>query len=1059
MKKNALFLLLFGVTLPIFAQETKSIKVPNHGYPKIQTYTPEQIKQFEQTPIVAQAASAFGNLPAGTPPTPSPESAVVNRFKDISVNLFTGTAIVPLPLYTFQEGSLAVPIGLGYNASGMKTHEVASWSGVNWALSAGGMISRQVRGIPDEGKLDIDTWTTSFTRKGYFAYGFGSGSTVDDDTEPDVFYLNINGQSYKFMYKYSGEARFIFFPDADIKVIAYFDYTSAVGRFLRFEVFMPDGTKYIFGDGAYEKSAEVDVKYAQTNTIYPGASKWNHYWKNEAVTSAWYLKKIVSVYGEEINFEYDNAQYSFFKIAEDQATALCPTPAQVDKKINKVYVEGASLNRIYSTHKKVEFNKGQRTCYIFGDRDYCHNNLSAPRLDIDSWTATPLNQTYAKQLIQMTVMDNVATPTDTLKYQFSYGHFSAVENDLPAGYTTADVGLTHQRRLRLERVTLPDKSFYRFRYNGDDPNYNGKSRLNYGVDHWGFSNGVTNNRLFTGLIPRDSFFPTCTALTSDRETNPSFAFEGSLDSIIVSTGSQTKLTYELHQARNYTNGSTYKPIGGARIKEVRNKDLISGIETVKSYSYLMADGVRPSGFLCMKPIYRFKTYFSEQRGSNSGIYDRLMGEIGRPVVGYNRIIEQIKDGLGTPLGRTIHTFDQDTSDITTERIDPNCTGTFPNRVCDTLRLYRPELINDGQIDCHDFRGGNPLKTEVFNQNNDTLSVQINTYSNPNTYFDGTTGVKVFKVNGFNLGHYNFAGSNTFSQPTVLDFGKYQLKSQTNKVFSQTGTNPVTTTQSFTYKYETPLPPQNFNGRHNFPVKTTTIDGQGHTIESLSKYVADIGFGLDTIQTTCFNPITNVDEPCTEYIIHIPRIGSQARGIYELQDKHILAAPVENLATNNGRITGASYNRYAKINVGGAGFDYFLKETFTTSGIGSDYFLNAYYFRSTNDTIYRDPRYYSVIDYQSYNPLGMPKRVKPFGGAVSGTDYDVSNLLPLRSMQNIGGSIVDTTTYEYAKKIFGLSRQISPNKLAINYAYYTNAEQNKIGQLKQTTDKDGNVLAH
>jgi hypothetical protein len=33
----------------------------------------------------------------------------------------------------------------------------------------------------------------------------------------------------------------------------------------------------------------------------------------------------------------------------------------------------------------------------------------------------------------MTVMDNVITPTDTLKYQFNYGHFSAVENDLPTG--------------------------------------------------------------------------------------------------------------------------------------------------------------------------------------------------------------------------------------------------------------------------------------------------------------------------------------------------------------------------------------------------------------------------------------------------------------------------------------------------------------------------------------------------------------------------------------------------------------------------------------------------
>lgn len=1065
--RKALLLLFLGITLQTFAQETISIKVPNHGYPKVTTYTEEQIKKIESVnPPTSPTIQSFGNLPAGTSPTPSPESAVVNRFKDIAVNSFTGTAIVPLPLYTLQDGALSVPISLNYNASGMKTHEVASWSGVNWALSAGGMISRQVRGIPDEGKLDINTWSSSYNRKGYYWDGFKNNiSTVNDDTEPDVFYMNINGQSYKFMYKYSGEPRFIFFPDTDIQVTPTFQFISGtVGRFTKFEVLMPDGTKYIFGDGAYEKSAEVDVKFAQSQSIHPNASKWNHYWKNEAVTSAWYLKKIISPYGQEINFDYDNVQYSFFKLSEDQATGICPTPAQVEKKINKVYVEGASLNRISTPHKKVEFNQGLRTCYLFEDYEYCFNNISTPRLDIDSWFATPFNESSAKQLVQMTVMDNVELPTDTLKYQFNYGHFSAVENDLPNGYTTADVGTTHQKRLRLEKITLPDKSFYRFRYNGDSPNENGKSRLNYGIDHFGFSNGATSNRVLTGLIPRDSFFSTCTPNTSDRETDPNFSFGGCLDSIIVSTGSQTKFIYESHQARNYKNGSTYKPIGGARIKEVRSKDLISGIETLKSYSYVMADGVQPSGFMAMKPIYRFSNS-SGQLGTNSGIYDRLMGEIGRPIVGYSRVVEQIKDETGTPLGKTVYTFNQDTTEISTERLFlVNCT-TGEEVTCDTVKYYQPERIREGLINLYDYSNGNPLKTEVFNQNGDTLSINTYEYTTENIQADNTFGAKVFKVNGYDLGYFSFGGG-TFLQGYYLIFKKYRLESQTSKVYSQTGTNPVTTTQSFTYKDEILYPADGAKGKHNFLVKTATIDGQGHSIESLSKYVADFSFGLDTllIERTCYDPEFGTPYPCdtTEYVIHAPKIGSQARGIYEMQTKHILAAEVETWAKNNGRIIGANYNRFGR-NIGGGmppeGFDYFLKESFASTGIATTGFPDAYYNRANNDTIYRDNRYYSVIDYQNYNPLGLPKQIKPFGGAVSGTDYDASNLLPLRSIQNIGGNVIDTTSYEYAKKIFGLSKQISPNKLAINYAYYANSEQNKVGQLKQITDKDGNVLAH
>lgn len=1057
-----ILLLLLLVSDGLYAQETIKIRVPNHGYPKLTTYTDAQINQLgvnTQFPSI----SSFGNLPAGISPAPSPESADINRFKDIAVNSFTGTALVPLPLYTLQEGSLSVPISLSYNASGMKTHEVASWSGINMSLVAGGMISRQVRGLPDEGKFDINTWSSSYERKGYYFYGYSSLSTVDDDTEPDVFYLNLHGQTYKFMYKRSGEPKFMFFPDADIEVTPTFEFIdgSAVGRFTKFEVLMPDGTKYVFGDGFYEKSAEVDVKEAQSLGIYPNSSKWSHYWKNEGITSAWYLRKIISPYGQEISFNYTGSEYSFFKVAESQSSVLCPSPNDVEKKINKVYVQGAVLSNIQGIHQKIEFNNRYKVCYeTRAGIDYCTFS-GPPRLDIDSWNQHPTNQSSAKKLVEMEVMDKV-NPVDTLRYTFDYGHFTAVEPDLPTGYTTTDVGYTHTKRLRLEKVTLPDKSTVRFRYNGDDPVYNGKSRLNFGIDHWGYANGATGNRFLTGLLSKDSFFSTCTPSTSDRESDPNFAFEGSLDSIIVSTGSQTKFVYELHQARNYTNGSTYKPIGGARIKEIRNKDLISGIETVKQYSYVMGDGIRPSGFLCMKPIYRFSDNFNRY-GANSGIYDRLLAEIGRPVVGYTRVIEQLKDGLGTPLGKTIYTFDQDTTEISTERLQfSNCT-TGEVITCDTTRYYQPERIREGLITYHDFKSGNLLKTEVFNQSGDTLSVQTYDYT-PLTgaFIDNTFSAKVFKVNGYNLGHFSF--TNAYLQEYYLLFKKYRLESQTSKTYSQTGINPIITTQNFTYKDETSTSYQsNYGGKHNFLVKTTTVDGQGHTIESWNKYVSDFSFGVDTVQVprTCYDPETQTYYPCdtTEYTIHVPKIGSQARGIYEMYYKHIPMALVESITTNQGKIVGATYQNYDYFNTTGNGFKYFAKENYLTNRIGSDTFLETYYSRVANDTLYRDSEYYLNSTIQNYNRFGFATQVKPYGGAVSAVDYDAFNLLPIRGISNVGGIVIDTTQYEYGTKIFGLSKQISPNKLSINYSYYRATEQNKIGQLKQTTDKDGKILSH
>ena len=60
----------------------------------------------------------------------------------------TGAANIGMPIYTLQEGSLSVPIGLLYDGTGIKTDAVASWAGLNWQLMAGAKIQRIVRDKP-----------------------------------------------------------------------------------------------------------------------------------------------------------------------------------------------------------------------------------------------------------------------------------------------------------------------------------------------------------------------------------------------------------------------------------------------------------------------------------------------------------------------------------------------------------------------------------------------------------------------------------------------------------------------------------------------------------------------------------------------------------------------------------------------------------------------------------------------------------------------------------------------------------------------------------------------
>jgi hypothetical protein len=70
-------------------------------------------------------------------------------------SLYTGQAPIGIPLYTVSDGKTQIPIGLNYNASGIKPNEHPGWVGQNWNLQAGGFVARKVNGLPDDMKADF----------------------------------------------------------------------------------------------------------------------------------------------------------------------------------------------------------------------------------------------------------------------------------------------------------------------------------------------------------------------------------------------------------------------------------------------------------------------------------------------------------------------------------------------------------------------------------------------------------------------------------------------------------------------------------------------------------------------------------------------------------------------------------------------------------------------------------------------------------------------------------------------------------------------------------------
>lgn len=1091
-----LCLFLISIHFSIFSQETKTQKVT--------PATKENTKESLVTPVTNSVQNAGtgtdgttpqdpNGTPIGTPiipvidpnkpvevntqaiigsannanqsPTASAEVNFANRFQDIPVNLFTGTPQIALPIYTLSEGNLSVPITIGYNASGMKAHELASWSGLNWSLSASSnMVNRIVRGIPDEGKLEYIALTNynSTTRKGFFQWGVKADNDAENDPEPDLYFFTVNGMSYKFTWvnDANGTPQAVFFPDADIKVSVTYENIKPlgenninynIGRFKNWKFIMPDGTIYLFATRGYadtEASFEVEAKTAYNNGIYTGGSELTRYIKNNQVTSAWYLTQMASSYGHQIDFYYKQSQYSFFKLAEQEIQTNNCNLSGLVKNVNRVFINGATLSLIESKNIQVEFNKGVTTCYTDTDIEsptygqelcYVDDSQIPQRADIDTWSQTPSFSSGAKLLANIVVHDK-GDDTNKLTWTFNYSYFNSggVYGTEPYFYPLSDIQTylksSYRFRLKLDKITLPDNNNYQFDYYGGS--FDIPSRMTNGVDHWGFMNGAAGG-VNGNLIGHDEY-RNCTVIpSSTRSATAGWSQYGTIQKIRSSIGSETSLTYENHTAYNYLDDSNVsKLVGGNRVTEIRNKDLISGIETLKKYDYTDINGTT-SGFMVLKPIYHWYAYPSTTEYINAGLYGMLLSETGRPAVGYNRVTEKIVEYTGIAnnnLGSTVTEFDQLLQEV----------NVFDGATS-YIRPYR------SFVPFHEYRVGSPKKVSVKNSSGQTLSEKEYTYSTVSTTIPNLSAYRSFRLNNIN---YNFQRNYTEA------FSKYRLSSEISRAYSQNGTNPVQTTTTYTYKDEMDNTYQtNYAGKHNQVVKTTTTDSYGYSIVSQNKIVADFNFGTD-YTTTCYDE-NNIQIDCNDanviYAIttsspHEPT-NAEAKGIFQAQQKHILYAPVESFTTKNGNLIGAYYQTYYGDST--ATHKYALaKQTYTLENIpkARSSFTEILYTPST-EAFPKDAAYDLKGTNEEYNTLGFPTKTSVKYGSVSKTDYDANGVLPIKSYSNLGEYSERSQLMTYNPIIFGVKSQTGANGLVLNNEYYPD------GKLKQQTDKDGNVLKH
>lgn len=266
--------------------------------------------------------------------SPSVEAWQMTRYGNLTPSLYTGAMTFSLPLYTYEDPDFTIPISLEYSFDGYRPAQHSGTVGYGWRLNAGGVITREVRGLPDEGVSPQDesyqlpmrgwfdacadgmtgpyavarVWSAHRLRynsaassdyvSGFMGCGVMSDTPAymkDDDRmslydmQPDLWHFNLLGHSGDFIMLEDGSIRVYNcdLPDGQVRVTVSLDTPGS--KNMTFTINTGDGYDYLFTYGDWSKT------YSES----PGFA----YDPPEAVTS-WRLSRITAPNGRKARFGY-----------------------------------------------------------------------------------------------------------------------------------------------------------------------------------------------------------------------------------------------------------------------------------------------------------------------------------------------------------------------------------------------------------------------------------------------------------------------------------------------------------------------------------------------------------------------------------------------------------------------------------------------------------------------------------------------------------------------------------------------------------------------------------
>jgi len=471
---------------------------------------------------------------------PSPEAAAFAKYGNTPVNLYTGTPTISIPIASVRGRTIEVPISLNYDASGIKVEQLATWAGLGWNLNAGGMVTRQVNGLPDDYLTSLPSYFPFYHTSISADYEFAKGFTPTEnsiypqgqlqqyfafmrkvtrqdtnekyDIQPDTYSFNALGISGTIFINYSNATAYCI-ESPELKITPIFFPQLGIQQLAGWEIMDAGGNKYFFNQ-------------SETTHVYDNDPNDSY----RTYNSAWALTKVITTNNRDtVNFNYTTLP------VWEQEQLAGRGDVYEDFNLNSICGLDQMIVSVAPTYKISQLEL--TSIYI--------NGKVAAQIDA-TLSRTDLVGKHALTRIAVVGSDGVTTQ----QVQFHHSYFGSGTNE-------------KELRLRLDSVrffgkTLVNPQVYKFYYYDGLPSRESKAQ-----DYWGYYNGANTANT---LIPYNY------SLDKDNQSfqgakripNFSFATAGTMYKIKYPTGGTTDFTYQPHKLpsdltfyeEEYTIGST-----------------------------------------------------------------------------------------------------------------------------------------------------------------------------------------------------------------------------------------------------------------------------------------------------------------------------------------------------------------------------------------------------------------------------------------------------------------------------------------------------------------------